>query len=95
MPRSVRIQYPGAVYHVMCRGDRREANCHLPSPAPTVVGAGCLRKSLAMAEEKKYLRTDVASDPPLERTGVAALVTEPDDRCARLCCTGIPSTRNI
>ena len=25
MPRSVRIQYPGAVYHVLCRGDRREA----------------------------------------------------------------------
>ena len=25
MPRQVRIQYEGAVYHVMCRGDRREA----------------------------------------------------------------------
>ncbi|CAN5744411.1 hypothetical protein BH20VER1_BH20VER1_21030 [soil metagenome] len=25
MPRSVRIAYPGAVYHVLCRGDRREA----------------------------------------------------------------------
>ena len=25
MPRKVRIQYAGAVYHVMCRGDRREA----------------------------------------------------------------------
>ena len=25
MPRQVRIQYPGAVYHVMARGDRREA----------------------------------------------------------------------
>ena len=25
MARSVRIQYEGAVYHVMCRGDRREA----------------------------------------------------------------------
>ena len=25
MPRKVRIQYEGAVYHVMCRGDRREA----------------------------------------------------------------------
>lgn len=24
MPRSVRIEYPGAVYHVLCRGDRRE-----------------------------------------------------------------------
>ena len=24
MPRSVRIQYPGAMYHVMCRGDRQE-----------------------------------------------------------------------
>lgn len=25
MPRQVRIEYPGAAYHVMCRGDRREA----------------------------------------------------------------------
>ena len=25
MPRSLRIAYPGAVYHVLCRGDRREA----------------------------------------------------------------------
>ena len=25
MPRQVRIQFPGAVYHVMARGDRREA----------------------------------------------------------------------
>jgi hypothetical protein len=25
MARSVRIQYEGAIYHVMCRGDRREA----------------------------------------------------------------------
>ncbi len=25
MPRSPRIEYEGAVYHVMCRGDRREA----------------------------------------------------------------------
>ncbi len=25
MPRSIRIEYPGAIYHVMCRGDRREA----------------------------------------------------------------------
>ncbi|MDB4673548.1 transposase [Verrucomicrobiales bacterium] len=24
MPRQVRIQFPGALYHVMCRGDRRE-----------------------------------------------------------------------
>jgi putative transposase len=24
MPRGVRIEYPGALYHVMCRGDRRE-----------------------------------------------------------------------
>ena len=24
MPRSVRVEYVGAVYHVMCRGDRRE-----------------------------------------------------------------------
>jgi len=25
MPRAVRIQYAGAYYHVVCRGDRREA----------------------------------------------------------------------
>ena len=25
MPRQLRIQYPGAIYHVMSRGDRREA----------------------------------------------------------------------
>ncbi len=25
MARKLRIQYPGAVYHVMSRGDRREA----------------------------------------------------------------------
>ena len=25
MPRSLRIQYPGATYHVMARGNRREA----------------------------------------------------------------------
>ena len=24
MPRKLRIQYPGAIYHVMNRGDRRE-----------------------------------------------------------------------
>ena len=24
MPRQLRIQYPGAVYHIMARGDRRE-----------------------------------------------------------------------
>jgi REP element-mobilizing transposase RayT len=24
MPRQLRIQYPGAIYHVMSRGDRRE-----------------------------------------------------------------------
>ena len=24
MPRQVRIEFPGATYHVMCRGDRRE-----------------------------------------------------------------------
>ena len=25
MPRQVRIEYPGAIYHCMARGDRREA----------------------------------------------------------------------
>ncbi|NOS72336.1 MAG: hypothetical protein HOP33_20730 [Verrucomicrobia bacterium] len=27
MPRQLRIQYPGAIYHVMNRGDDREARC--------------------------------------------------------------------
>ncbi len=31
MPRAVRIQYAGAVYHLMCRGDRREAIFHSES----------------------------------------------------------------
>ena len=25
MPRQLRIEYPGAIYHLMSRGDRREA----------------------------------------------------------------------
>ncbi len=25
MPRQMRVQYPGAIYHAMSRGDRREA----------------------------------------------------------------------
>ena len=25
MPRQVRMEFPGATYHVMCRGDRRES----------------------------------------------------------------------
>ena len=25
MPRQIRIEYPGAIYHLMSRGDRREA----------------------------------------------------------------------
>jgi putative transposase len=24
MPRQLRVQYPGAVYHILARGDRRE-----------------------------------------------------------------------
>ena len=24
MPRKIRVEYPGAIYHVMSRGDRRE-----------------------------------------------------------------------
>ena len=27
MPRQVRIQYPGAMYHVMSRGNRRQDIC--------------------------------------------------------------------
>jgi len=43
MPRPVRIQYAGAVYHVMCRGDRREAICPLDQ-AP-VLSRPCLGSS--------------------------------------------------
>ena len=28
MPRSIRIEYPGAYYHIMARGNRREAIFH-------------------------------------------------------------------
>ena len=28
MPRQIRIEFPGAVYHVMARGDRRELIYH-------------------------------------------------------------------
>jgi len=28
MPRSIRIQFPGAFYHVMARGNRRETVFH-------------------------------------------------------------------
>jgi REP element-mobilizing transposase RayT len=28
MPRQRRIEYPGAIYHVLSRGDRREDICH-------------------------------------------------------------------
>jgi putative transposase len=28
MPRQLRIEYPGAIYHVMNRGDRREPIFH-------------------------------------------------------------------
>ena len=28
MPRKVRVEYPGAIYHVMSRGDRREDIFH-------------------------------------------------------------------
>ena len=28
MPRALRIEYPGAIYHLMNHGDRREAICH-------------------------------------------------------------------
>ena len=25
MPRTIRVEFEGALYHIMCRGDRREA----------------------------------------------------------------------
>ncbi len=48
MPRKVRIEYPGATYHVMCRGNRREAiyaddddrRMHLATLAETVSKTG-------------------------------------------------------
>jgi len=29
MPRTMRMEYPGAIYHVMDRGDRRESGSRL------------------------------------------------------------------
>ena len=48
MPRQVRIEYPGAIYHVMCRGDRGEAifeddrdrECFLETLGQAVLRAG-------------------------------------------------------
>ncbi len=41
MPRQVRIEYPGAIYHVMSRGDRREDIYHdEESQRPGEVGIG-------------------------------------------------------
>ena len=28
MPRKLRVEFPGAIYHVLSRGDRREAIYH-------------------------------------------------------------------
>src|SRR5436190_3882473 len=44
MPRKLRIQYPGAIYHVMNRGDRREAifaDDHDRTRFLTTVGEAC------------------------------------------------------
>jgi len=29
MPRTMRVEYPGAIYHIMDRGDRRESGSRL------------------------------------------------------------------
>jgi len=34
MPRALRLEYPGAIYHVMNRGDRREAEMDCDGIAP-------------------------------------------------------------
>jgi REP element-mobilizing transposase RayT len=38
MPRQVRIEFAGATYHVMCRGDRREAICEDDTDRECFVG---------------------------------------------------------
>ncbi len=48
MPRTMRVEYPGAIYHVMSRGDRREdifvddvdRHDFLKTLAPKAFGAG-------------------------------------------------------
>jgi hypothetical protein len=43
MARKLRVQYPGAIYHVMNRGDRRESDLQ-SRPGSGVVPQGSLRK---------------------------------------------------
>ncbi len=44
MPRKLRVEYPGAIYHLMNRGDRREAifkNDEDRKLFPTTLGECC------------------------------------------------------
>ena len=58
MARQLRIQYPGAIYHVMNRGDRREAifredadrEALLAAPVEPVAGAGVDSGEVALGE---------------------------------------------
>src|SRR2546426_833996 len=54
MPRKLRVEYPGAIYHVMNRGDRREPRFPDDEGRETVLaspGGGCGRTKLLGAEE--------------------------------------------
>jgi len=51
MPRSVRIEYEGAIYHVLCRGDRREAIFHDDADRELflwTLGAMCQRSGMRL-----------------------------------------------
>ena len=46
MPRQLRLEYPGAIYHIMNRGDRREAIFHDDTDRKrfiTTLGEACVK----------------------------------------------------
>ena len=63
MPRQVRIEYPGAIYHVMCRGDRREAifeddkdrECFLETLGQAVLRAGWVVHAYVLMDNHYHL----------------------------------------
>ena len=63
MPRQVRIEFPGATYHVMCRGDRREAifeddkdrDCFLNTLGQAVTRAGWVVHAYVLMDNHYHL----------------------------------------
>ena len=64
MARKLRVEYPGAVYHVMNRGDRRkpifkddaDRQRFVATPLPNLVAADAPLKSFAWSSWPEYLR---------------------------------------